>query len=55
MKIIIKHGEEVADMYFRAKKIMGKRVKMGELKWILNQYDKYYILTVKDINVIIVS
>ena len=42
LKIIIKHGEEVADMYFRAKKIMGKRVKMGELKWILNQYDKYY-------------
>ena len=29
LKIIIKHGEEVADMYFRAKKIMGKRVKNG--------------------------
>ena len=42
LKILIKHGEEVADMYFRAKEIMGKRVKMGELKWILNQYDKYY-------------
>lgn len=42
LKIIVRHGEEVADMYCRAKTIMGRRVKMGELKWILNQYDKYY-------------
>ena len=42
LKILIKHGEEVADMYFRAKEIMEHRVKMCELKWILNQYDKYY-------------
>lgn len=42
LKIIVRHGEEVADMYCRAKEIMGRRVKMGELKWILNQYEKYY-------------
>lgn len=42
LKIIIKYGEEVADMYCRAKTILGRRVKMSELKWVLNQYDKYY-------------
>ena len=42
LKIIIKYGEEVADMSFRAKRIIGRRVKMSDLKWILNQYDKYY-------------
>ena len=42
LKIIVRHGEEVADMYCRAKEIMGRRVKMGELKWVLNQYNKYY-------------
>lgn len=42
LKIIVRHGEEVSDMYCRAKEIMGRRVKMGELKWILNQYEKYY-------------
>ena len=42
LKIIIKYGEEVADMCFRAKRIIGRRVKMSDLKWILNQYDKYY-------------
>ena len=42
LKIIIKYGEEVADMCFRAKRIIGRRVKMSDLKWVLNQYDKYY-------------
>lgn len=42
LKIIVRHGEEVADMYCRAKTIMDRRVKMSELKWVLNQYDKYY-------------
>lgn len=42
LKIIIKHGEEVADMYCRAKRIMGRRVKLNELKWIVTQYDNYY-------------
>ena len=42
LKLILKHGEEVADMYCRAKSILGRRVKMSELKWVLNQYDKYY-------------
>lgn len=42
LKIIIKYGEEVADMCSRAKTIMGRRVKMSDLKWVLNQYDKYY-------------
>lgn len=42
LKTIIKYGEEVADMCSRAKTIMGRRVKMSDLKWVLNQYDKYY-------------
>ena len=42
LKIILKYGEEVADMYCRAKTILGRRVKMSELKWVLNQYDSYY-------------
>ena len=42
LKIIVKHGEEVSDMYCRAKMIMGRSVKISELKWILGQYDKYY-------------
>ena len=42
LKIIVKYGEEVADMCSRAKTIIGRRVKMSDLKWILNQYDKYY-------------
>jgi hypothetical protein len=42
LKIIIKYGEEVADMCLRAKRIIGRRVKMSDLKWVLNQYDKYY-------------
>lgn len=42
LKVILKYGEEVADMYCRAKTIVGRRVKMSELKWVLNQYDSYY-------------
>ena len=42
LKIIVRHGEEVADMYFRAKRIMGRTVKISELKWLIGQYDKYY-------------
>lgn len=42
LKIILKYGEETADMYCRAKTILGRRVKMSELKWVLNQYDTYY-------------
>lgn len=42
LKIIIKHGEEIADMYCRAKRIMGRRVKLNDLKWVVTQYDKYY-------------
>ena len=42
LKIIVRHGEEISDMYCRAKAIMGRRVKMCELKYIINQYDKYY-------------
>ena len=42
LKIIVRHGEEVADMYCRAKEIMGRRVRISELKWLLNQYEKYY-------------
>lgn len=42
LKFILRYGEETADMYCRAKSIMGRRVKIGNLKWILNQYDKYY-------------
>ena len=41
-KIIIRHGEEVADMCSRAKTIMGRRVKMSDVKWVVNQYEKYY-------------
>ena len=42
LKIIIRHGEEVADMFFRAKTIMGRRIKISDVKWLVNQYDKYY-------------
>ena len=42
LKIIVRHGEEVADMYCRAKRIMGRTVKISELKWLIGQYDKYY-------------
>lgn len=42
LKIIIKHSEEIADMYCRAKRIMGRTVKISELKWLIGQYDKYY-------------
>ena len=42
LKIIVKHGEEVSDMYCRAKMLMGHSVKISELKWLLGQYDKYY-------------
>lgn len=42
LKMILKYGEEVADMYCRAKTILGRRVKMSELKWVVTQYDKYY-------------
>lgn len=42
LKIIVRHGEEVSDMYCRAKMIMGRGVKISELKWLLGQYDKYY-------------
>ena len=42
LKIIIRHGEEVADMCFRAKTIMGRRIKISDVKWLVNQYDKYY-------------
>ena len=42
LKTIIKYGEEVADMCFRAKSIMGRRVKISDVKWVVNQSDKYY-------------
>jgi hypothetical protein len=42
LKVIIKYGEEVADMSFRAKSIMGRRVKISDVKWVVNQYEKYY-------------
>ena len=42
LKVIVRHGEEVADMYCRAKYIMGRTVKISELKWLIGQYDKYY-------------
>ena len=42
LKIIVRYGEEVSDMYCRAKMIMGHSVKISELKWLLGQYDKYY-------------
>lgn len=42
LKTIIKYGEEVADMSFRAKSIMGRRVKISDAKWVVNLYDKYY-------------
>lgn len=42
LKIIIRYGEEVADLYCRAKTYMGRRVKMTDLKWVVNQYEKYY-------------
>lgn len=42
LKIIVRHGEEMADLYFRAKRIMGRRVKMSDVKWVVTQSDKYY-------------
>lgn len=42
LKVIVRNGEEVADMYCRAKLIMGRTVKISELKWLIGQYDKYY-------------
>jgi hypothetical protein len=42
LKVIIKYGEEVADMSFRAKSIMGRRVKISDVKWVVNLYEKYY-------------
>lgn len=42
LKVIVRHGEEVSDMYCRAKRIMGRTVKISELKWLIGQYDKYY-------------
>lgn len=42
LKIIIKYGEEMFDMYRRAKRIIGRCVKPGDLKWILNQCDNFY-------------
>ena len=42
LKTILKYGEEIADMCSRAKTIMGRRVKMSDVKWVLNQYDKHY-------------
>lgn len=42
LKIIIKHGEEMSDLHFRAKAIMGRYVKISDVKWVVNQYDKYY-------------
>ena len=42
LKTIIKYGEEIADMSFRAKSIMGRRVKISDVKWVVNLYDKYY-------------
>jgi len=42
LKIIAKYGEEVADLCFRAKAIMGRRVKISDVKWIVNQSEKYY-------------
>ena len=34
LKIIIRYGEEVADLYCRAKTYMGRRVKMTDLKFL---------------------
>lgn len=42
LKFILRYGEEIADMYFRAKRIMGRNVKQNEIKWCVTQYDKYY-------------
>ena len=42
LKIIIKYGEEMFDMYRRAKRIIGRCVKPDDLKLILNQYDNFY-------------
>lgn len=42
LKLILRYGEEVADMCSRAKTIMGRRVKMSDVKWVVNQYEKYY-------------
>ena len=42
LKTIAKYGEEVADLCFRAKAIMCRRVKMSDVKWIVNQSEKYY-------------
>ena len=42
LKVIVKYGAETADLYFRAKRYMGRRVKMTDLKWVTTQYEKYY-------------
>lgn len=42
LKVIVKYGAEDADLYFRAKRYMGRRVKMTDIKWVVNQYEKYY-------------
>ena len=42
LKIVIRYGEEMSDLHFRAKTIMGRRVKISDVKWVVNQYDKYY-------------
>ena len=42
LKVIVKYGAETADLYFKAKRYMGRRVKMTDLKWVVNQYEKYY-------------
>ena len=42
LKVIVKYGAETADLYFRAKRYMGRRVKMTDIKWVVNQYEKYY-------------
>ena len=42
LKIIIKYGKEMGDIYLRAKRIIGRCLKPCDLKWILNQYDNFY-------------
>ena len=42
LKIIAKYGAETADLYCRAKRYVGRRVKMADLKWVTTQYEKYY-------------
>ena len=42
LKVIVKYGAETADLYFRAKAIMCRRVKISDVKWIVSQSEKYY-------------